>query len=206
MSLEILALYLPVVFLVVIAPGADILFIIANGISGGSRSGAMAAWGIASGMMIHTVFASVGLGFLLQRMPILYQGIMIAGALYLAYLGIGALRGKGGLSQIKKMEPKPLLKIWQEGLLVNLLNPKAMLFMVAFLPQFITPGGWDVSIQLFCLALIIVAMMFLVMTPIGIFAGYSGTWLKEHPYYTLWVNRTIGFIFIFLALWILWAR
>ena len=206
MSFEILALYLPVIFLVVIAPGADILFIIGNGISGGSRAGAVSAWGIASGMVIHSILATVGLGLLLQKMPIVYQTVLIIGALYLAYLGISALRGQGGLTQIEEIEPKPLWTIWREGLMVNLLNPKAVLFMVAFLPQFLTPGGWEPSIQLFCLGMLIVLVMILVMTPVGIFAGYSGVWLKKHSQYGLYVNRIVGILFISLAFWVIWGR
>jgi len=204
MSIEMLVLYLPVAFLVVIAPGADVLFIITNGVSNGPKAGVLSVCGIATGMLIHTILATVGLGILLKTMPLLYQGLLWSGALYLGYLGLSALRGSGGLAEIGHVEAKNALEIWRDGLFVNLLNPKALLFVVALLPQFIDPASsLSVSMQFFLLGLIIIGMMALVMTPIGICAGRCGEWLKNNPAYGQYVNRIVGVLFIGLAVWVI---
>jgi RhtB (resistance to homoserine/threonine) family protein len=124
-----------------LTPGADTMYILTRSISQGLRAGNYSVLGIASGVLIHTLFASFGLSIILTKSAFAFNMVKYIGVAYLVYLGIKMIIEGNNLFDNKnqKMETNDLFKIYRQGLFTNVLNPKVALFFLSFLPQFINP-------------------------------------------------------------------
>ena len=123
-----------------ISPGPDMLYVISRSLEQGLKAGVVSALGVGAGTLIHTMVAVVGLSALLLSVPIAFNIIRYAGALYLAYLGLRMLlvkRGKEQRIQARRSNNFRLRDVFRQGLTTNVLNPKVALFFLAFLPQFV---------------------------------------------------------------------
>ncbi|HEY2862127.1 MAG TPA: LysE family translocator [Casimicrobiaceae bacterium] len=134
-----LALFVASGILLNLTPGADTLYIVTRGTTLGRKAGAVAALGIAAGCCVHIVAAGLGLSVLLATSATAFTAVKLAGAAYLIYMGIGLWRsGPRAPDPAAKPPPAaPLSRIFVQGMLTNILNPKVALFFVAFLPQFV---------------------------------------------------------------------
>jgi threonine/homoserine/homoserine lactone efflux protein len=121
-------------------PGPNNLYISLRSLTQGRRAGVVSALAIETGTLVYVVVAAMGLATLVQASPALFTAITLAGALYLAVLGIKMLRATTA-DQAGGVQSAPLGKVFRDGVLVNLLNPKAALFFLAFLPQFTSRGA-----------------------------------------------------------------
>ena len=124
-----------------IAPGPDILYVLAKGISQGRRSALIAAAGFCSGLSIHTAASACGLSALLVASATAFTTAKLLGAAYLIYLGARAIFSRGLISLPENQVALSDRKIFAQAFLMNVLNPKVALFFLAFLPQFIAPGA-----------------------------------------------------------------
>ncbi|GGO11411.1 RhtB family transporter [Microbispora rosea subsp. aerata] len=133
-------------------PGPNNLYIATRGVAQGRRAGVASALGVETGTLLHIAAAAAGLSYLLARSSELFTALKWAGVAYLAYLGVRALtrQGSGG----GEPRPQPLRRVFLEGVVVNVLNPKTVLFFLAFLPQFVDPAG-DVPAQVVTLGLVL---------------------------------------------------
>lgn len=124
-----------------ITPGADSIYIMTRSIAQGKRAGIYSVLGVSTGGLIHTVFASFGLSIILAKSAFAFMIVKYLGAAYLIYLGIKMLFEKNNLfeSKTQNFDKLSLGKIYRQGLITNILNPKVALFFLAFLPQFIEP-------------------------------------------------------------------
>lgn len=126
-----------------ITPGADILYITSRSAGQGTKAGVIAALGIGTGGLVHTLFAAFGLSVVLATSALAFTVVKLAGAAYLVYLGVTtllSLRTAGtGISPGTGITPAPYGRIFRQAILVNTLNPKVALFFMAFLPQFVSP-------------------------------------------------------------------
>ena len=125
-----------------ITPGADTLYILTRSIGQGRSAGIISVCGIGTGALFHIGFAAVGLSVILTSSATAYALVRYVGAAYLLYMGIGALRQKASSFEIADQTPckrGSLLKVYYQGFLTNLLNPKVALFFLSFLPQFVSP-------------------------------------------------------------------
>lgn len=120
-------------------PGPNNLYISLRSLTQGRRAGVVSALAIETGTLVYIVVTALGLAALVKASPTLFTAITVTGALYLAYLGIKTLRASG--SELGGIAPAPLGRVFRDGVVVNLLNPKAALFFLAFLPQFTTRGA-----------------------------------------------------------------
>lgn len=120
-------------------PGPNNLYISLRSLTQGRRAGVVSALAIETGTLVYIVVTALGLAALVKASPALFTAITVTGALYLAYLGIKTLRASG--AQLDGIAPAPLGRVFRDGVVVNLLNPKAALFFLAFLPQFTTRGA-----------------------------------------------------------------
>ncbi len=122
-----------------ITPGADTVYIITRSVAQGKKAGIYSVLGIGSGAVIHVVFAALGLSVILAKSVIAFTVIKWAGAVYLIFLGVKTLLDRSGLFDNQKVdfEKVDLLKIYKQGFLTNLLNPKIAIFFLSLLPQFI---------------------------------------------------------------------
>lgn len=149
-----LALFILAGLLLNITPGPDTLYIVGRSAAQGARAGAVAALGIGAGCCIHTLAAAIGLSALLLTSATAFTVVKLAGAAYLVYIGITLLRSKVAAEIPRKEAAAPLRRVFLQGLLTNVLNPKVALFFVAFLPQFVVPDAPHQFAALFGLGLI----------------------------------------------------
>lgn len=125
-----------------ITPGNDTIYILTRSIAQGRKAGYYSVLGIVSGAAIHTLFAALGLSVILMQSSLLFHIIKYVGVAYLAYLGIIMLVSKKQIIEINcgESNQQSLRKVYRQGFLTNLLNPKVALFYLSFLPQFISAG------------------------------------------------------------------
>lgn len=192
------------VFGIVIVPGMDMTVVLANALGGGRRDGLLATFGVMAGGVCHVIVGALGVGIVLQLWPAAFRLMLLAGALYVAWLGFGLLRGGAALQAIRERRPASAWAAFRSGALTNLLNPKAYLFMLAVFPQFLRPErGW-IEGQAVALGLVIAATQLLV---------YGGLALAVAQAQTAWagggvavdrVGRAVGALLIVVAAWTLW--
>ncbi|MDA0708198.1 MAG: LysE family translocator [Proteobacteria bacterium] len=128
-----------VIFAVI--PGPAILYTAAQTVSKGRRGGAFAAFGIHIGGLVHIAAAAAGLSAIFTHAPIAYTILKICGALYLVWLGVGIIRGRLDASELPHVKSQQSRKVFFDSMLVEILNPKVIIFYVAFLPQFVDPSA-----------------------------------------------------------------
>jgi threonine/homoserine/homoserine lactone efflux protein len=128
-------------FLLNITPGPDMLYVLARATGQGRAAGLASALGIGAGCFFHIFAVAFGLAGLLRTVPVAYNAVRFAGAAYLIYLGIRTLLARRTGSGAVAVKPASLSRIFLQGVITNVLNPKVALFFLAFLPQFISPNG-----------------------------------------------------------------
>ncbi|MFH9009468.1 LysE family translocator [Streptomyces afghaniensis] len=199
-DMSLYAAFLVAAFALCITPGPDMMFIVAMGGRGGPTAGLMAAFGVACAMLVHAVAAALGLSALFTALPTLYHVLRWAGAAYLLYLAVKAFRDRSvpGEEATGSAGAGMRRAFWQ-GAITNLLNPKVILFNVAFLPQFVDPSLGHVQGQLMLLGITIVVMGFLWDGSVGLLAGRLAALLKRSARVNRWLNIASGTVFTGLA-------
>lgn len=140
-SLELLLPFAAATLVFALLPGPALLYSAAQTLARGRRGGLMAALGIHCGGMVHVLAGAAGLAALFQLVPALFTVMKIAGALYLIWLGIGILRSRMDFDTLPTVTPRRARRAFVESMAVEILNPKAALFFLAFLPQFVDPAA-----------------------------------------------------------------
>ncbi|OWV09507.1 lysine transporter LysE [Micromonospora wenchangensis] len=171
LSAATLAGYLAAIAVLMITPGPDMMFVLANATRYGTRAGVIAALGVAAGEAVHVAAVVGGLAAVVTASPVLFATIRWAGAAYLIFLGIRALRDGRATAATAAERNSRGGGAFLRGLVTNLLNPKMILFSVAFLPQFVSPATGDVTAQLVLLGAIFVAVQLTVDVTLGAGAG-----------------------------------
>lgn len=198
---EVLLPFLLAVLLILIAPGPDMAFVVASGISAGRRGGVLAAVGITIGVSVRVLLAALGLGALLRAVPALGEGIRLAGAAYLAYLAVVTWRAAGSATVGIELEGgKGYWKIFWRGVIVNLTNPKIILFFAAFLTQFVDPGRGSVALQFLTLGLILQVAGLTVDAAMGLAAGSVRDIFARRPALHGLLDRIAASVFAILAI------
>src|SRR5512132_7047 len=149
-----IGLFLAASALLTVAPGPDILYVLARGVSQGRRAGIAAALGFASGCVFHTLLAAVGIAALIRSSDLAFDLVRYAGAAYLVWIGIQALRHRSSFAVESGGETRALRTIYRQSVLGNMLNPKVTLFFLAFLPQFVDAHAGRVGLQMGLLGVI----------------------------------------------------
>ncbi len=167
-------------FLLNIAPGPDMLYVIGRSIGQGRSAGVVSALGIFVGCLVHIFAAAFGVAALLRSSPIAFSIVRYAGAAYLVYLGVRLLLQSPASLNPEKVESADLGRIFSQGVVTNVLNPKGALFFLSFLPQFIQPQRGSVSLQVIILGMIFNAGGTLVNLAVAQAGGRLGDTLKRH--------------------------
>jgi len=199
---HLLVLYVVAVFLAMIAPGPDMLFVLATGARGGPRAGLLAALGAATSEVVQITAVAAGLSALLAAAPAAFTALRVCGAAYLLFLGVQALRSarRGGAEPIaQERAPVSGRYAYARGFLTNLVNPKMVTFAVAFLPQFVDRGLGHVPGQFAVLGVIFVAFEVLVDGTVGLTAGRLGGWLSRRRRARQALDAGSGTIMVVLA-------
>jgi len=184
-----------------LTPGNDMLYVAARSSSQGSKAGILSSLGIMAGCMVHIFAAMVGLSAIIARSAVAFDIIKYIGAAYLIYLGSRSI-----LSRKHKLEIDTSIKkvsrrrIFWQGVLTNVLNPKVALFFLAFLPQFINVAYGNTSMQILFLGTWFNAGGTLVNIVVSLLFGKVGQWLTQSPTFIQWQERIAGTILIALGI------
>ncbi len=181
-------------------PGQDIFFATACGIQGGPRVGAIAGIGVGVGVLWHVALAALGLSALIAAHPEMLTAIKYLGALYLLYLAWNAWRSTGGMQAGRGA--RTYLGAFRRGILSNVLNPKPVLFILAFLPQFVDPALGPVWMQIILLGLVFSLTGTIVTAGFGYLAGHAGQVIGARMGV---VNKVAAVLFAGLAARLIWV-
>ena len=194
-----LALFMLASLALAVVPGPAVLYIVAQSVDQGRGAGLVSAGGIATGGLVHVVAATIGLSSLLASSATAFTIVKYAGAAYLIVLGIRRLLTRETLEEITR-PPRERRRIFRDGVVVNVLNPKTALFFLAFLPQFVDPDAGAAALQILLLGLIFVAIALCSDSAWALAAGTLGSWLRRSRVY-LGVKRWVtGTVFVALGL------
>ena len=195
-----LGLFIAAAALLAIAPGPDVIYVLTRGIAQGRAAGIAAALGFASGCAFHTVLAAVGVAALIRSSELAFDLVRYAGAAYLAWIGIQALRHRSSFSIQGEDERKALATIYRQSVVGNMLNPKVTLFFLAFLPQFVDAQAGNVALQMAILGVVFMLVTIVVFGAVAVFAGWIGSWMRARPVIGQRLNVVAGLIFIALGI------
>lgn len=151
-DLTTLLLFSVASLLLAITPGPDLLYIATRSLTQGRSAGVVSAMGVHTGILVHTLAAALGLSALVATSALAFSVVKYLGAAYLIYLGIRTLMSKEESFDVKIGERKTLSNVYLQGIVTNVLNPKAILFFLAFLPQFVNPERGSIPLKSFFLA------------------------------------------------------
>lgn len=177
-SVSTLAVFAGAVVIFAAVPGPSVFYIVTRSISQGRRAGGVSAGAVAAGNLIHVAAATVGLSALLASSAVAFSVVKYVGAAYLIYLGIRVLIHKDTADPVGRPPAQPLSRVFREGVVVAVLNPKTALFFLAFLPQFVAPARGSATAQLAVLGILLVAITVTSDFCYAMVTGSAGTWLR----------------------------
>jgi threonine/homoserine/homoserine lactone efflux protein len=188
-----------------IMPGPDSLLVMTRSATQGWRAGSAAALGIGTGTFVHILAAALGLSAILATSAAAFTGVKLLGAAYILYLAVGMLlikRGDkrgAGVEKPLALAPLPLRRIYAQGILTNVLNPKVALFFLAFVPQFIDANAPHKALAFLILGAIFNINGMLWCHALALFTTQARARLKPNPAVTQWLNRATGGLFVWLG-------
>jgi threonine/homoserine/homoserine lactone efflux protein len=195
-----IALFLVASALLTIAPGPDIVYVLTRGVAQGPRAGVAAALGFATGCAFHTLLAALGIAALIRSSDVAFNVVRYAGAAYLAWIGIQALRHRAAFALQSAGDVRALGVIYRQSVLGNMLNPKVTLFFLAFLPQFVNAPAGHVGLQMATLGAIFMVQTAVIFGAVALFSGYIGAWIRRKPAVGARLNVFAGLTFIALGI------
>lgn len=186
--------------LLLIIPGPGFFYILARSLAQGRKAGFISVLGMSSGALIHVIAATIGLSAILATSATAFSVLKLLGAAYLIYLGLKVLRSRESLENIEKVTPVSKFRLFTDGVLVSVLNPKIAVFFLAFLPQFVDTDLGNVPQQVLIFGLLFVSLATLVD---GIFAFVAGGFqvsLRRLAKGSSWPRYASGAVYILLGL------
>ncbi len=193
-------LFLITVLIICITLGIDMMFILNRSISQGRDAGIYSALGVSVGAVVHTVLSGLGLSVILQTSVVLFTIIKIVGAVYLIYLGIQMFISKQSSISIKKTVYQSRRKLFVQGVITNVTNPKVALFFISFIPQFISVDNQYGPIPFLILGSIFAVMGAITSFIIAIFSSSLTTKLRENIVAEKIINKISGAVFVILGI------
>ena len=184
----------------IVTPGQDMVLVMSRSVAQGAAAGVATAAGVSVGLMGHTLLATLGLGALLRASEWLFIGLKLVGAAYLVYLGVGLMRTHALALIMTSSASHSTRRLFFDGAVSNLSNPKIAVFYFAFLPQFVAPQAAHPTLSVFALGWVFAALTFLVKGPVGMFAGLLSAWLRARPAVMLGLHRCSGAVLVALGL------
>jgi len=170
-EIKSLSIFITAAIIMLITPGPAVLYIVARSIEQGRLAGFISALGVALGGLCHVMFATLGLSVILVQSAAAFSLVKYAGAAYLIYLGLMKVIRKEKSALQSGLKRKKLLKLFTQGFIVNLLNPKTALFFMAFLPQFVNPQQGSITYQIIYLGMIFISLAVLSDSVYALLAG-----------------------------------
>lgn len=183
-----------------ITPGPDMLYVAGRSAGEGRASGIVSALGIGAGTLVHIALVAGGLATLLTAVPIAFTIVRLLGAGYLIYLGVRALRTRAHHMDVVAPPPAPLVAVFRQGAITNILNPKVALFFLAFLPQFVDTTAHGAARQIVTLGLLFDVQGTIVNLLVALAASGAVARLSSSGVLAARLERLTGVLFIGLGI------
>jgi threonine/homoserine/homoserine lactone efflux protein len=195
-----IALFVVAAVALLVTPGPAVLYIVARSVEQGRWAGLVSALGVHVGTLVHVAAAALGLSALLVSSALAFNVVKYLGAVYLVYLGLRRLLAPAAAAESAAAPPRTLRRLFAQGIVVNILNPKTALFFLAFLPQFVDPARGQVGGQILVLGLMFVVLGVVSDGLYAVLAGAAGGWLKRDGRVLRAERYITGSVFVGLGL------
>ncbi len=195
MSIEFLVTSL----IVIVSPGTGVLFTLAAGLSQGRRASVVAAFGCTLGIVPHMAAAIMGLAALLHTSALAFQTLKYLGVAYLLYMAWSALREQGALEVEPAVGARSTTQVIVSAILINILNPKLSIFLLAFLPQFVSADEPQPLSRMLVLSALFMLLTFAVFVGYGLGAASIRNHVISRPRVLTWMRRAFAGAFVGLG-------
>jgi threonine/homoserine/homoserine lactone efflux protein len=196
-----LALFAAAALIMVLTPGPNMIYLVSRSICQGRGAGVISLFGVIAGFVVHMLAAAIGLSALFLAVPLAYEALKWAGALYLGWLAWEALKpGARSPFEPRELPADPPRKLFLMGFVTNLLNPKVAMFYMALFPQFIDPERGSVLVQSLILGTIQMSVSFAVNLLIALSAARIASWFARNPLWLAAQRYVMGGVLAALAL------
>lgn len=189
---------------IIIVPGMDMLFVLANSLTGGSNRGLAATGGIMLGGAVHSLNGAIGIGLLMHFVPVLFNPLLVIGGAYMAFIGYTLMRSSITVGGEGPAGSRSAWKAFRQGAVTCLINPKAYLFIFAVYPQFLKPDYGPMWIQAVIMGAMTIATQFAVYGGLAITAGRSRDLLVANPRATAFAGRAAGLLLVAVSVFTVW--
>lgn len=197
---EQLWLFFALVFGIIVLPGLDMAFVLGSTLAGGRTRGFAAVAGIIAGGVCHVVMTALGISVLIKLIPGAFNALLLAGALYIAWIGISLMRSESSFGLQPDTRQRSRTATFRQGMLTSLLNPKAYLFMLAIFPQFLRPDYGLIWLQALVMWLIIALNQLCVYGGVTLMADRARQWLHGKPAAGMMATRCVGALLVAAAM------
>jgi threonine/homoserine/homoserine lactone efflux protein len=184
------------------SPGPDNIYVLTQSLVNGSKSGIATTAGLISGCIIHTTFLAFGISAVITASPSVFYGIKILGAVYLLYLSYRVYKSDSKISFTHEAPKKKYSQLFKTGVIMNLVNPKVMIFFLAFFPGFLWDPLEGTLTQFYILGTTFMAVSFVVFSTIALLAGSISNYLLQHKKVGLYLKWLQIVVFVGIAIYI----
>jgi len=198
-SLETLSVVALASIVLVVVPGPAVMYILTRSVAQGRAAGLMSAVGVNTGSAVHVLAAVAGLSVILASSALAFSVVKWAGVAYLAWIGISTLLTRDRSFSVPETEPDSLRRIFLQGVLVNVLNPKVAMFFLAFLPQFVDPADTNAALQSLVLGFTLVGIGLISDSLYAIGGGAIGRWFRGDARRARTTRIASGAVYLTLA-------
>ena len=199
LPIDTLIAFFGIAALLALAPGPDNLFVLMQSAVWGRKAGMFVVLGLCTGLLGHTAAVALGLAAVFAASPMAFTALKLLGAAYLAYLAWQILRAPVRADDGERPAPLATGALYRRGIIMNLTNPKVLLFFFAFLPQFTSPALGPIGPQTVQLGAVFMLATLLVFGAIAFFSGAFGELLQRSVTAKRWLNRVAALVFVGLA-------
>jgi threonine/homoserine/homoserine lactone efflux protein len=194
-----LPVFLLAALILLLTPGPAVLYIVARSMDQGRLAGFISVLGIEVGNSFHVLAATMGLSAILLSSAVTFSVVKYLGAAYLVYLGVRRLLARGDHYEPASIQNQSLRRVFTQGVVVAILNPKTALFFLAFLPQFVEPSTGSLGLQLLTLGGMFVAMAIVTDGIYALLASTAGNWLKKERSFLRAERYVVGSVYVGLG-------
>ena len=201
---EILYTFMLATMALSISPGPDNIYVLMQSLVNGKKYGLATTAGLISGCLVHTSLLAFGVSIIIKESETLFFGIKVLGAIYLFYLAFKVFRSSGSLDLTEGAVPKKgLWKLFKQGFIMNVLNPKVTIFFLAFFPGFLFSEEISTMVQFYVLGLLFMFISFIVFSLIAILSGSISVYFKENSATGIYLKWLQIIVFVGIAVYIL---
>ena len=194
-----LAVFVVAALVLLLVPGPSVLYIVARSIDQGRRAGITSVLGIHVGTLVHIAAATAGLSALIVSSAVAFTAVKTAGAVYLIGLGLWTIFARRAEPDVALGGERALRRVFAQGIVVNVLNPKTALFFLAFLPQFVDPNAAHPALQVAFLGLLFMALGLVTDSLWAVVAGTAGGVLRRSARYVKIQRYVAGSVYVGLG-------